>query len=340
MVLRGIGGEDGRDARIEAAAEDRRESRSLEAVLIGPLPRILEMRLVLRLVVGRVEVVATAFEAGIHDRQVLIGQRHVDHDVGFECPEQLAELGHAVGIDLGGLHPIAADGCSDGIAFGFGAARQHHVGEDGVGGDLLRNDRAYASGTDNKRSTHIESIFIRMFSRLQKYRFISAIQKYAAEFFARRTLRQCAVARPRRFGPRVGACGRTEAAGPRAAARSGNALLPPKPARRSAGYDVYAASRSGFALRRPGKRAPVEKKRSDSCKFKLNTYLCTTETEPRFRSAYGESVAQQVEHNTFNVGVLGSSPSGFTESYLHREDSFFIMGGSHLRLPPRRNMRQ
>ena len=26
----------------------------------------------------------------------------------------------------------------------------------------------------------------------------------------------------------------------------------------------------------------------------------------------GESVAQQVEHNTFNVGVLGSSPSGFT----------------------------
>ena len=31
------------------------------------------------------------------------------------------------------------------------------------------------------------------------------------------------------------------------------------------------------------------------------------------RLAYGESVAQQVEHNTFNVGVLGSSPSGFTK---------------------------
>ena len=27
----------------------------------------------------------------------------------------------------------------------------------------------------------------------------------------------------------------------------------------------------------------------------------------------GESVAQQVEHNTFNVGVPGSSPGGFTE---------------------------
>ena len=27
----------------------------------------------------------------------------------------------------------------------------------------------------------------------------------------------------------------------------------------------------------------------------------------------GDLVAQQVEHNTFNVGVLGSSPSGITE---------------------------
>ena len=96
-------------------------------------------------------------------------------------------------------------------------------------------------------------------------------------------------------------------------------------------------------LRRPGTdrnrrqiRHATKKRRSDSCKFELNPYLCTTETEPRFRSAYGESVAQQVEHNTFNVGVLGSSPSGFTESYLHREDSFFCRA-LRFRPPPRRN---
>ena len=34
------------------------------------------------------------------------------------------------------------------------------------------------------------------------------------------------------------------------------------------------------------------------------------------RDGTGESVAQQVEHNTFNVGVLGSSPSGFTRKEL------------------------
>ena len=35
-------------------------------------------------------------------------------------------------------------------------------------------------------------------------------------------------------------------------------------------------------------------------------YLCTPQTE--------DSVAQLVEHNTFNVGVLGSSPSWITKT--------------------------
>ena len=41
-------------------------------------------------------------------------------------------------------------------------------------------------------------------------------------------------------------------------------------------------------------------------------YICTTKNgyDPIW---HDESVAQQVEHNTFNVGVPGSSPGGFTE---------------------------
>ena len=35
---------------------------------------------------------------------------------------------------------------------------------------------------------------------------------------------------------------------------------------------------------------------------------------PHYRSnAQDDSLAQLVEHNTFNVGVLGSSPSGITK---------------------------
>ena len=154
MVLGGIGREDGRHARVETAAEDRRESRGLEAVLIGPLPRVFEMRLVLRLVVGRVEVVAAAFEAGVHDREILVRKRHVDHDVGFERAEQFAQLRHAVGVDLGGLHAVAADGGRNGVAFGFGTAGQHHVREDGIGRDFLRHHRSDAAGSDYQRFTH------------------------------------------------------------------------------------------------------------------------------------------------------------------------------------------
>ena len=49
---------------------------------------------------------------------------------------------------------------------------------------------------------------------------------------------------------------------------------------------------------------------------------------------HGESVAQQVEHNTFNVGVLGSSPSGFTREEGRVAFLFFCWGPG---LPPRRN---
>ena len=121
-----------RDTRVETAAEDGRKTGGLETVLIGPLPRILEVRLVARLVVGRVEVVAAAFEAGVHDREILVRKRHVDHDVGFERAEQFAQLRHAVGVDLGGLHAVAADGGRNGVAFGFGTAGQHHVREAGL----------------------------------------------------------------------------------------------------------------------------------------------------------------------------------------------------------------
>ena len=112
------------------------------------------MRLVLGLVVGRVEVVAAALEAGIHDREVLIRQGDIDDDVGLEGPEQLAQRGHVVGIDLGGLHAVTADGGRHGVAFGFGTAGEHHVREDGIGSDLLGYDRSDATRTDDKGSTH------------------------------------------------------------------------------------------------------------------------------------------------------------------------------------------
>ena len=107
------------------------------------------MRLVLRLVVGRIEVVAPALEAGIHDGEVLVRQGDVDDDVGLESAEQRTQLGHAVGIDLGRLDPVAADGSGDGVALGLGTAGEHDLRKYGIGGDLLRDDRADTARTDD-----------------------------------------------------------------------------------------------------------------------------------------------------------------------------------------------
>ena len=57
----------------------------------------------------------------------------------------------------------------------------------------------------------------------------------------------------------------------------------------------------------------IRKKMILFCNFQKSIYLCT-----RLTAIRSESLAQQVEHNTFNVGVLGSSPKRITkesESY-------------------------
>ena len=107
------------------------------------------MRFVPWLVVGRIEVIDAAFQAGVHDREILIGKGHVDDDIGTEGAEEFAQFGNAVGIDLSGLYAAAADRRRNGVALGFGTAGQHNVREDGIGGDFLRHHRTDASGSDN-----------------------------------------------------------------------------------------------------------------------------------------------------------------------------------------------
>lgn len=53
-------------------------------------------------------------------------------------------------------------------------------------------------------------------------------------------------------------------------------------------------------------------------------YLCTPKNE--------DSVAQQVEHNTFNVGVLGSSPSWITKTEAKQQLGFFVFAPQLVKL--------
>ena len=57
------------------------------------------MSLLFRLVVGRVEIVDAALEAGLHDCEVLIRESDVDAYFGLVTAEEFAELLYTVGID-------------------------------------------------------------------------------------------------------------------------------------------------------------------------------------------------------------------------------------------------
>ena len=61
------------------------------------------------------------------------------------------------------------------------------------------------------------------------------------------------------------------------------------------------------------------------CRFKIKYYLCTRNRETTIANRF-DSLAQQVEHNTFNVGVLGSSPKRITQKIkrLSQKDSRFF----------------
>ena len=72
----------------------------LEALLVGPLPLVLELGQIRRLVVGGVEVIDPGFQAGVHQRQILVGQGDVEHQVRLDPLDQGHGLGDLVGIDL------------------------------------------------------------------------------------------------------------------------------------------------------------------------------------------------------------------------------------------------
>jgi hypothetical protein len=91
------------DAGIEAGAQERHDSGGFESLPVGPLPLVFELRFVGRLVVCGVEVVDSGFEAGIHQRQVLVGQSDVDQEVGLLVFDQCDALCDVIGIDLGDL---------------------------------------------------------------------------------------------------------------------------------------------------------------------------------------------------------------------------------------------
>ena len=113
------------------------------------------MCLVLGLVVGRVEVVASRLQAGLHNCEVLIGQGEVHHYVGLKVAQQSHQLVDIVGIHSRCLDVRAADSLDNRIAFALCATGNHYLTKHiRVLGNLVRGHGGYTARTDNKYSLH------------------------------------------------------------------------------------------------------------------------------------------------------------------------------------------
>ena len=162
MMLLQPAGEDAGDAGIKAGAEQRHDAGILEPVVIVPLPLIFELRLVARLVIGGVEIIGAGRQAGIHDRQILIGQRQIDHQIGFLLLDQRGQRRHIIGVDLRGCDGNAGalfDRLGDRFAFGQRSTGQQYLAERAIARrDQLRHlvyrYRTDAAGADHQYFAH------------------------------------------------------------------------------------------------------------------------------------------------------------------------------------------
>jgi len=101
-----------------------------------------------------------AFQAGVHDVQVLIGQGDVQHGVGLHLTDEGAELGHVVGIHLGGGDVDAQTGfdrAGDLVTPGKRTTGKSDLAEGpffGQLGALVRHHASHATGADDQNIRH------------------------------------------------------------------------------------------------------------------------------------------------------------------------------------------
>ena len=173
VVLLGVGGEHLRHAGVEPAAEDGRKAGLLEPLAVGPLPGILEVRLLGRLVVRRVEIAHPCGEAGVHDREILVRQRDVHHEIGLVLLDERGKSRHVHRVDLrrGDFRGRALRGVPwtcldirlDGLAPRLGAGGDQQFAEHvGVLGHLRGRHASHAAGANQHYSAHGEDPFSRI----------------------------------------------------------------------------------------------------------------------------------------------------------------------------------
>ncbi len=117
VILCGQGGIDIGHARVEAAAKQRHQALLAETLLVIPLPFVFELGSIKRFVVGRIEIIDSGRQTGVHDREILIRQGHIDHQLRLYLLKQSREFRDIVSIDLRRINRDVLDLVGNRITF-------------------------------------------------------------------------------------------------------------------------------------------------------------------------------------------------------------------------------
>ncbi len=78
-----------RYTRVKPASQNSSQPFFLKTVMVSPLPAIFKMCLILRFIIGRIQIIHPTLQTGLHNSQVLVRQCHINHNLRPERTHQL-----------------------------------------------------------------------------------------------------------------------------------------------------------------------------------------------------------------------------------------------------------
>lgn len=81
MLLR-VSGEDAGHAGVKTAAQEADDAGFFEFFAVSPLPFVFKFGFILGLVVGGIHIVGLGRQTSVHDGQILVRQRQIEHEIG------------------------------------------------------------------------------------------------------------------------------------------------------------------------------------------------------------------------------------------------------------------
>ena len=162
LMLHCVSGEHSCNTGIKAASEQSGDTCFFKFLTVCPLPLVFELCCVERLIVCGVNIVSLCSKAGVHYREILIGECEIEHNIGLVALNECDKLVNVVGIYLRCLDNRLGGGLEfllERVTLGFGAARYHDPLKNfAVLAALVDSNGSNSAATDDHTFFHIPNL--------------------------------------------------------------------------------------------------------------------------------------------------------------------------------------